>query len=118
MNPEPLSLYTDEDVANAVAESIRRRGFAVSTTPERGHFALQDVEQLLFAHSIGAVLLTHNVRDFPRIHYEFMQQNLSHSGILVARQVSIGEIVKSFLRLAAALSSTEMENRLEYLSAW
>lgn len=42
----------------------------------------------------------------------------SHAGIIVAKQASVGEIVRRFLRLAAALSAEDMENRLEYLSNW
>lgn len=62
--------------------------------------------------------MTHNVKDFPRIHYEFMKKGLSHKGIIVAKQVSIGEVVTRFLRLAAELTAEEMEDRLEYLSNW
>lgn len=118
MSIVPISVYTDEDVANAVAESIRRRGYQVLTTPDRGNFELTDEDQLKFATSIGAVLLTHNVKDFPRIHHEFMTRGISHKGIVVAKQVPVGEIVKKFLHLASVLSAEDMVNRLEYLSAW
>jgi len=30
--------------------------------------------------------MIHNVKDFPRIHYEFMKKGLSHKGIIVAKQ--------------------------------
>lgn len=118
MSGNQIAVYTDEDVANAVAEALKRRGFQASTTPEYGNFKLSDEEQLKFATSIGAAFLTHNVKDFPRIHYEFMAQGISHKGIIVAKQVSIGEIMRRFLRLAAKLSAEDMENRLEYLSNW
>lgn len=118
MSGSQLAAYTDEDVAKAVAKALKRRGVKASTTPEHGNFELSDEEQLKFATSIGAALLTHNVKDFPRIHYEFMAQGISHKGIIVAKQVSIGEMVRRFLRLAAKLSAEDMENRLEYLSNW
>jgi hypothetical protein len=47
-----------------------------------------------------------------------MEKGLSQKGIIVAKQVSIGEVVKKLLRLAANLSAEDMENRLEYLSNW
>ena len=77
-----------------------------------------DEEQLRYATSINAVLLTHNIQDFPRIHYESMERGVSHSGVIVAKRVSVGMIVKGFLRLASKLSSEDMINRLQYLSNW
>ena len=118
MSQNRLKIYTDEDIANAVAKALRRRGFEASTTPEHGNFELTDEQQLKFAASIGAAILTHNVKDFPRIHYGFMEKGLSHKGIIVAKQVSIGEVVRRLLRLAAELTAEDMENRLEYLSNW
>lgn len=118
VNGNQISVYMDEDVTKVVAEALKRRGFNASTTAQHGNFELDDEEQLKFATSLGAVLLTHNVKDFPRIHYQFLEQGLSHKGIIVAKQVSVGEIVQRFLRLAAKLSAADMENRLEYLSNW
>ena len=118
MGQTQIKIYTDEDVAGAIAKALRRRGVEASTTAEHGNFELTDEEQLKFATSIGATILTHNVQDFPRIHYEFMEKGLSHKGIIVAEQVSIGEIVKRLLRLAAKLTAEDMEDRLEYLSNW
>jgi len=118
MSQTLIKLYTDEDVANAIAKALRRCRFEASTTPEHGNFELIDEEQLRFATSIGAAILTHNVKDFPRIHYEFMEKGFSHKGIIVAKQVSIGEVVRRLLSLAANLSAEDMENRLEYLGNW
>jgi len=118
MSQTQIKIYTDEDVANAIAKALNRRRFEISTTPEHGNFELTDEEQLKFATSIGAAILTHNVKDFPRIHYEFMEEGLSHKGIIVAKQVSVGKVVRRFLRLAAKLTAEDMENRLEYLSNW
>jgi predicted nuclease of predicted toxin-antitoxin system len=118
MSQTQIKIYTDEDIANAIAKALKRRGFEVSTTPEHGNFELTDEEQLKFASSTGAVILTHNVKDFPRVHYEFMEKGLSHKGVIVAKQTSISEIVKRLLRLTAELTAEEMENRLEYLSNW
>jgi len=118
MSRAPIKIYTDEDIASGIAKALKRREFEVSTTPEHSNFELTDEGQLEFATSIGAAILTHNVKDFPRIHYEFMEKGLSHKGIIVAKQVSIGEVVRRLLRLAAELTAKDMENRLEYLSNW
>ena len=118
MSQTQIKIYTDEDVAGAIAKALKRRGFEVSTTPEHGNSELTDEEQLEFATSIRAAILTHNVQDFPRIHYKFMEKGLAHQGVLVTKQISIGEIVKRLLRLAAKLTAEDMEDRLEYLSNW
>lgn len=114
----PISIYTDEDVPSALAKALKRRGLHASTTSEHGNFSLEDEEQLAFATSIGAVMFTHNVADFPRIHCEFLSADRMHRGIVVAKQLPIGELLKPLLRLAGELSSVHMENRLEYLSNW
>jgi predicted nuclease of predicted toxin-antitoxin system len=118
MSRTQIKIYTDEDIASAIAKALRRRGFEASTTPEHGNFELTDEEQVKLAASIGAAILTHTVKDFPRIHYEFMERGLSHKGIIVAKQVSIGEVIRRLLRLAAELTAEDMEDRLEYLSNW
>lgn len=118
MKHTQIKLYTDEDVANAVAKALKRRGYDIMTTSEHGNYEFTDEGQLEFANSLGAVILTHNVQGFPRIHYQFMEQGKSHRGIIVAKQVSVGEIVKRLLRLGATRTAQEMENRLEYLSNW
>lgn len=118
MTLNPISIYTDEDVPNALANALKRRGLNASTTAEHGNFSLEDDEQLAFATSIGAVMFTHNLADFPRSHYEFLSADRMRRGIIVAKQLPIGELLKPLLRLAAELSSAHMENRLEYLSNW
>jgi predicted nuclease of predicted toxin-antitoxin system len=113
-----IKIYTDEDLAIAVSRALRLRGFEAFTTKEQEKSQNSDEEQLGYATSIGSVLLTHNIHDFPRIHYDFMKQGKHHNGIIIAKQISIGEIVKSFLHLAATLAAEDMEDRLEYLSNW
>lgn len=113
-----ISVYTDEDMDIAVSKALRLRGFEASATLDHNRCESTDEEQLEFATSIEAVLLTHNVQDFPRIHYELMKDGKHHCGIIVVKQVSVGEIIRRFLHLASALSAGDMKDRLEYLSNW
>jgi len=113
-----INIYTDEDVTKAVARALRRRGYEASTNPEHDNCGIPDEDQLRYATSIGAVLLTHNVQDFPRIHYDFMSRGISHAGVIVAKKIPIGGIVRGILRLALKLSAEDMIDRLEYLSGW
>lgn len=113
-----IKIYTDEDVAIALSKALRLRGFESYTTTDQGRSKNSDEDQLEYATSIGAVLLTHNVQDFPRIYYEFIRCGNHHGGIIIAKQISVGEIVRSFLHLASNLSAEDMKDRLEYLSNW
>jgi hypothetical protein len=91
----PIHIYTDEDVHGSVAPALVRRGIQATSTPAHGNLELSDKEQLRFATRLGAVLLTHNIQDFPRIHYEMVNAGDSHCGIIVAKQrLSVGEIVQ------------------------
>ena len=115
---EKIKIYTDEDVAISVCKVLRLRGFEAYATIEKDRCESTDDEQLEYATSMESILLTHNVRDFPRIHYEYMRKGRHHRGIIVAKQISIGELVKRLLRLASTLSPEDMKDRLEYLSNW
>jgi len=44
MSQTQIKIYTDEDVAGAIAKALKRRGFEVSTAPEHGNFELTDEE--------------------------------------------------------------------------
>lgn len=116
--PAQIKIYTDEDVTNSIANALKRRGLKAYTTPEKNNRGLKDREQIEAATNMKASLLTHNLADFPRIHYELMEEGISHFGIIVAKQTSIGEIVRGVLRIADEFNRNEMRNRLEYLSNW
>ena len=118
MQSSSIKIYTDQDVTNAVANALKRREIQAWTTPERGNRGLTDKEQIDFATEQEAALLTHNVEDFPRLHYEFIRNDKDHAGIIVAKQAPVGSIVKSLLTLASEHDSEDMKNRLEYLSNW
>lgn len=113
-----IKIYTDEDVPNAIAKALKRRGYEAFTTPERNKCGTSDLEQIEYATSLQAVILTHNVHDFPKLHYEIIASGKNHTGIIVGKRYSIGETVQRVLNLASKLSAEEMKNRLEYLSDW
>lgn len=73
-----IKIYTDEDVAGAVVKALRRRGYEALTTPECNRCGSTDENQLRYATSLGASILTHNVHDFPRIHYDFLAKGQNH----------------------------------------
>lgn len=113
-----IKIYTDEDVDIAVCKALRLRNVDAFTTLESGNSGNTDDEQLKFANSIEAAILTHNISDFAPLHYESISKNKQHFGIVVAKQYNVGDLVKRILRLVSKLSAADMKNRLEYLSNW
>jgi hypothetical protein len=47
--PGQIKFHLDENVSNAVAEGLRRRGIDVTTTPEQDLIGASDLEQIAFA---------------------------------------------------------------------
>ena len=113
-----IKIYTDEDVDITVSKSLRLKGIKTATTLERKHLGCTDLQQLEYAASQKAVLLTHNISDFARIHYDYIANGNHHYGIILSKQLSVGTIIKSVLVLASKITEEEMIDRLEYLSNW
>ncbi len=107
-----IRYHLDENMHNAVAQGLRRRGIDVTTTKEAGLISSSDEEQLEYAHREGRVIATHD-DDLIRLHY----QNLPHSGIAFvrARQHSIGYLVNALTSLYRRYSAEAMIGHIEYL---
>jgi hypothetical protein len=69
-----ISLYLDEHVQLALAESLRARGVDVLTTQEAGNICLSDVDQLIFAKENKRTLFSYNKRHFAKIHLNFIDK--------------------------------------------
>jgi len=104
----------------ALVDALRLRGADVLTPLDLVTTASSDEEQLRVATESGRSLYSFNMRDFCRIHAEFLSRSEPHAGIIVARQqsLSIGEQMRRLLRLMATLSADEMRNRVEFLGDW
>jgi uncharacterized protein with PIN domain len=116
-----IRLCLDEDVeAHALIRALRGRGVDVTTTSESGLMETSDEAQLLWATQEGRVLLTYNAADFCRLHARCMKQELHHAGVVVAEQQRhrVGEMMRSLLRLRAAMEAEAMKDRLEFLNRW
>jgi hypothetical protein len=79
-----------------------------------------DHEHLDYATRQGRVLFSFNRGDFYEIHTQYLEQNKSHAGIILAnqQQFSVGEQMRRILHLSAAKTGDDMKNRVEFLSAW
>ncbi|MBE9252227.1 DUF5615 family PIN-like protein [Dolichospermum sp. LEGE 00240] len=107
-----IKFHLDENVSNAIAGGLRKRGIDVTTTPKQGLIAVSDELQLEFSVSQGRVIFTQDT-DFLRLH----QVNTNHLGIVYCPQQikSIGQIIQGLVLIWELLSPEEMFGRIEYL---
>ena len=107
----PVRYFTDEHVAGAIANALRRRGIDVRTVAEAGLLGAEDEVLMAFSRDEGRVIVTQD-RDFLRM----AAQEPDHPGIAYAPQGrSIGEIVRLLDLLAQVSDVEEMRGRVEYL---
>lgn len=74
-------LYADEDFPHPVADALRSLGHDVLTAQAAGQAnqKIPDAQVLAHAASLDRAVLTHNRRDFMRLH----QASAKHAGIIV-----------------------------------
>jgi cation transport regulator ChaC len=116
-----IRLYFDEDsMWHALVHALRARAIDVQTALEAAMIEHTDEDHLAFATAQNRVLCSFNVGDFYRLHMRYMAEHQSHAGIVLARQqqYSVGEYMRRLLRLMTHLTAEEMQNRVEFLSAW
>jgi len=116
-----IRLYLDEDsMSHSLAAALRSRGVDLLTALEVVLISVPDEDHLSFASAQGRVIYSHNVRDFYRLHSEFLQRGLSHAGIVLShqQQFSVGERMRRLMKVRATLSAEDMLNRVEFLGAW
>src|SRR5574341_1123414 len=116
-----IRLYLEEDsMRHALVRALRSRGVDVITALEVGMIERQDEPHLEYATAQGRVLYSFNVRDFYRLHTAFLAQGKAHAGIILAPQqrYTVGEQMRRLLKLIAATSAEDMQNQVEFLSAW
>jgi len=109
---ERIKFHLDENVSNAVADGLRRRGIDVTTTPEQNPISASDQEQLTFALEQERVLFTQD-DDFLKLH----QANIPHAGITYCHQGSrsIGEIIRTLVLIWEWVEPTDMMGKVEFL---
>lgn len=73
-------LYADEDFPHPIVEKLRLMGHDVLTAQDAGQAnqKLPDDKQLAYATGLDRAVLTHNRRDFIRLH----RSSTQHAGII------------------------------------
>ena len=116
-----IRLYLDEDtIAHALIIALRAKRIDVSTAGEAFMRGRSDEEQLRYAAEQGRAIYSFNLGHFMTLHTRFLEQGLSHGGIILAEngRWSVGEQTRRLGRLIKGKTAEEMRDWVEFLSAW
>lgn len=116
--PSHVKLYLDEVIPVALAEVLNQYGYDIITAKEADMLGKDDNEQLEFASSRGRVILTFNIKDFTKLHKEWLANGKSHSGIIVSPEIRMTQfrhLLNLCLRVLNGVTSEEMLNCLYFL---
>ncbi len=110
-----IHVYLDEDVDVLVASLLNSRGFEATTAKQAGQLGKTDVEQLEYAISQKAAILTHNRNDFAALAQEYFSREGKHYGIIIAVRHPYGKIVNRLVSILNTTTADEMENQIIYI---
>ena len=110
-----IKLYLDEDVHKKVATALRLKGYDVVSAHEVRNNSLTDKQQLEFASSEQRAIFTFNAVDFDRLHKERLTQGALHYGIILAKQITLGETVKRLSKFLSSHSAEDVRNNIYWV---
>jgi len=110
-----LRLLLDEDVHLPLASTLRKRGHDAVHVGETARFGQSDDDQLEFAANEARCLVTFNVGDFVRLHNRWLSAGQEHAGIIVSKQLPIGESLRRLLILLQNEDAETMRGQLRFL---
>jgi predicted nuclease of predicted toxin-antitoxin system len=107
-----VRFHADENVSEAVAQGLLRRGFDITTTNEVGLRGATDEEQLAYALRESRVMISHDA-DMLRL----ASAGTPHAGLAYChgQKYKVGQLVLKLLALASRLSPQAMDGRVEFL---
>jgi len=110
-----LKLFLDEDIHTSLSHALRQRGFNVVHAQDLKRKEKTDSEQLAFAVQEEHCFMTFNVRDFVNLHNQYVRQNKEHWGIIVSKQMPIGETLRRLLKKVGLATRADFKNRIDFL---
>jgi predicted nuclease of predicted toxin-antitoxin system len=110
-----LKLFLDEDIHTGLSHALRQRGFDVVHAQDLKRKGKSDSEQLALAAQEERCLVTFNIRDFVLLHNQYVGQNKEHWGIIVSKQMPIGETLKRLLKKVGLATQADFKNRIDFL---
>jgi hypothetical protein len=108
-------LFLEEDILTGLAYSVQQRSFDVVQARDLKRKGRSDSEQLAFAVHEERCLVTFNVRDFVLLHNQYAGQNKEHWGIIVSKQLPIGETLKKLLKKVGLATPADFKNCIDFL---
>jgi len=108
-------LYLDEDVHKKVAVGLRLKGYDVVSAHEIQKQSLSDEQQLAYAVSEEMAIFTFNAGDFDQLHKKRLSGGPKHCGIILSRQIPVGETVKRLSKFLFSHSAEELKNSIYWL---
>src|SRR4051794_11383822 len=76
-------VYLDECVDLRVVPHLRSRGISTTSVLTASTLGDDDATQLAFATQHDLILVSHNTRDFRRLHSDFHEAGRPHGGIIL-----------------------------------
>jgi len=111
-----IKLYRDEDVHKKIATALRLKGYDVVSAHEVQKQSLADYQQLEYAISEQRAIFTFNVGDFKKLHEEYLIEKKNHFGIILSKQIPLGESIKRLTKfLFTHSSSEEIKNNIFWI---
>jgi uncharacterized protein with PIN domain len=110
-----LKLYLDEDVHRKVATALRLKGYDVVSTHDAQKQSLSDAHQLEHAVAQQRALFTFNAGDFDRLHKEYLKDGREHFGIILSRQLPIGETIRRLTSFLFTHAGQEIKNSIHWI---
>ena len=97
-------------------DNLRQRGFDVLCARDTQQLSLSDKAQLAFAVNEQRAIVTHNRRDFEQLHQHYLEKDIRHWGILIAkRRRNSAIVVRKLLTLLDTVTAEELCLQLRYL---
>lgn len=111
-----IRLFIDEDVHAVLGAILEKRGFDVVHAQAVERRGKSDSEQLEYAAKKQRCLMSFNVKDYVVLHNQYVQQRKEHWGIIVSKQLPIGETLRRVLNILQRNSNKSAKNRIFFLS--
>ena len=115
MENKEVKVYLDEDVRPLLARILRERGYDVISAVEMKRTGLSDEEQILCAIKEKRAILTHNIKDFIKLHKKYWSE---HFGIIVSEHLPFGILLRRMSKFLAYSSSDEVKGKIKWLSSF
>lgn len=110
-----IKLYLDEDVRPLLAYILRERGYDTTSAHEENLLGIMDEEQLNFAIHKKRILLTHNIKDFVKLHTKYFDK---HFGIILSDQIEFKTLLQRTCRFLSKATVQDTKGKLIWLSSF